>query len=74
MRRLFFLPVLVLAAVACTEDDRDDVRESVDRNEPNVDCRARCSDTRDACVTGCTDDGCETACTDEYRDCEVDCD
>lgn len=66
--------MLVLAAVACTEDDRDDIRETVDQNEPNVDCRTRCSDERDKCVTACTDDGCETACTDKFRDCEVDCD
>lgn len=74
MKKLWMMPVLLVAAVACTEDDRDDIRETVDQNEPNVDCRARCSDERDKCVTGCVDDGCKTACTDEYRDCEVECD
>ena len=74
MKKLLIVPVLVLAAIACTEDDRDEIREEVDQNEPNVDCKARCSDTRDKCATACTDDGCKTRCSDDYRDCEVDCD
>ena len=75
MKKLTILGVLVLAAAAaCTEESRDDVRETVDQNEPNVECKTRCSDERDKCATACTDDGCKTACSDEYRDCEVDCD
>ena len=74
MKKLFVAPVLLLAAVACSEDDREDLERDVEQNEP-VDCRARCSDARDECVTACTDDDdCVTGCTDEARDCEIDCD
>jgi hypothetical protein len=68
------VPLLLVAAVACSDDDRDDIKRDVDRNEP-AECTARCSEAKDECVTACIDDDdCVTGCTDEARDCEVDCD
>lgn len=73
MKKLVLFPVLILAAVACSEDDRDDVRETVKETNP-LDCKARCEGDRDDCVKACTDDDCRTGCSDRLRACEVDCD